>query len=123
MPALREALKAPVDPQESLEEVIAELNAFEQEYGITTIEFYARFNQGLMGDSRDFIKWVGVFECYWYLMNKYFNPTKAATRFYTSEDVHRALFPKPPKARTVKEMKEGMQRHIKERYARREDQL
>lgn len=27
---------------------------------------------------------------------------------YTSEDVHRALFSKPPKARTLAEMKEGV---------------
>lgn len=40
-------------------------------------------------------------------------------RRYTSEDVHRALFPKPPKARTTKEMKEGIRQHMKERYARR----
>jgi bifunctional DNA-binding transcriptional regulator/antitoxin component of YhaV-PrlF toxin-antitoxin module len=39
-------------------------------------------------------------------------------RSYTSEDVHRALFPEPPKARTLKEMKEGIKQHIKERYAR-----
>lgn len=38
---------------------------------------------------------------------------------YTSEDIHHALFPKPPKARKVKEMKEGIRQHIKERYARR----
>ena len=38
---------------------------------------------------------------------------------YTSEDIHRALFPQPPQARTVKEMKEGIRQHIKERYARR----
>lgn len=38
---------------------------------------------------------------------------------YTSEDVHRALFPKSPKPRTLKEMKEGIRQHIKGRYARR----
>ena len=119
LPALREAMKAPVNPQESLEEVIAELNAFERQYGITTIEFFARFNRGLMGDSRDFIKWAGLFQGYQHLMNKYFNPTKAETRSYTSEDMHRALFPKPPKARTLKEMKEGIQQHMKERHAGR----
>ena len=36
---------------------------------------------------------------------------------YTSEDVHRALFPKPPKPRTLEEMKEGVRRYIKGRYA------
>jgi hypothetical protein len=78
LPALREALKAPVNPQESLEEVIAELNAFEQHYGMTTVEFYARFKRGLMGDSRDFIKWAGAFEDYQYLMKKYFSVRKVA---------------------------------------------
>jgi bifunctional DNA-binding transcriptional regulator/antitoxin component of YhaV-PrlF toxin-antitoxin module len=38
---------------------------------------------------------------------------------YTSEDIHRAVFSKPPQTRTVKEMKEGLRQHIKERYARR----
>jgi bifunctional DNA-binding transcriptional regulator/antitoxin component of YhaV-PrlF toxin-antitoxin module len=38
---------------------------------------------------------------------------------YTSEDVHRALFPKPPQARTLEELKDGVRRYIKGRYARR----
>jgi bifunctional DNA-binding transcriptional regulator/antitoxin component of YhaV-PrlF toxin-antitoxin module len=37
---------------------------------------------------------------------------------YTSEDVNRALFPEKPKARTVKEMKEGIARNMRGRYAR-----
>ncbi len=78
LPALREALKAPVNPQESLEEVIAEINAFERQYGLTTIEFYARFKLGLMGDSQDFMHWAGDFECYQYLMSKYFSARKVA---------------------------------------------
>lgn len=78
LPALREALKAPVNPAESLEEVIAEINAFERQYGLTTIEFFARFKRGLMGDSREFIRWAGLFEDYQYLMNKYFSAHKVA---------------------------------------------
>lgn len=73
LPIIREAMKAPINPQESLDSVIAELNAFEQHYGLTTVEFYARFNRGLMGDSRDFILWAGAFEDYQYLMSKYFS--------------------------------------------------
>ena len=39
---------------------------------------------------------------------------------YTSEDLHRALFPKgPPKPKTVKEMITGIERYVKTRYARR----
>ena len=38
---------------------------------------------------------------------------------YTSEDVHRALFPKPPQPRTLEGLKEGVRRYMKRRYARR----
>lgn len=72
LPTLRAALSEPVDAQESLAAVIAELNAFEQQYGLTTIEFFARFKAGLMGDSRDFLKWAGAFDDYRYLVDQYF---------------------------------------------------
>lgn len=38
---------------------------------------------------------------------------------YSSEDIHKALFPKPPQSRTLEELKKGVQRYVKERYARR----
>ena len=39
---------------------------------------------------------------------------------YTSEDMHRALFPKgPPKPRKLAELKEGIRRYVRKRYARR----
>lgn len=38
---------------------------------------------------------------------------------YTSEEVHRALFPKPPKPRTLEEMKAGVRRSMKGRHVRR----
>ena len=76
--ALREAMKEPINPKESLEEVIAELNAFQQQYDMTTIEFFARFKRGLMDDSQDFIRWAGLFEAYQYLMSKYFSVEKSA---------------------------------------------
>jgi AbrB family looped-hinge helix DNA binding protein len=44
---------------------------------------------------------------------------RRAARF-TSEDIHRALFPeKAPKSRTVDDMKEGIRRRARERHARR----
>lgn len=36
---------------------------------------------------------------------------------YSSEDVHRSLFPTPPKPRTLAEMKEGVRRSIRKRRA------
>ena len=39
---------------------------------------------------------------------------------YTSQDIHRALFPKrSPQPRTLTELKEGMRRRARERHARR----
>jgi antitoxin PrlF len=36
---------------------------------------------------------------------------------YTSEEIHRSVFPTPPTARTLAEMNEGVRRHIKRRRA------
>ena len=38
---------------------------------------------------------------------------------YTSEDVHRALFPDAPRPKKLEELKSGLRRHIKGRHARR----
>jgi AbrB family looped-hinge helix DNA binding protein len=39
---------------------------------------------------------------------------------FSSEDIHRAVFPAhPPEARTIDEMKDGIRRRARERYARR----
>ena len=38
---------------------------------------------------------------------------------YTSEDLHRSLFPTPPKSRTLAELKDGVRRDIQRRHARR----
>jgi AbrB family looped-hinge helix DNA binding protein len=37
---------------------------------------------------------------------------------YSSEEIHRALFPKRPTSHTLEEMKEGIRTHMKKRYAR-----
>jgi AbrB family looped-hinge helix DNA binding protein len=38
---------------------------------------------------------------------------------YSSEDIHRAVFAKRPKARTLEELKQGIERHILTKHARR----
>jgi AbrB family looped-hinge helix DNA binding protein len=39
---------------------------------------------------------------------------------YTSEDVHKALFPMPaPEPKNLEEMKEGLRRHVRAKHARR----
>ena len=38
---------------------------------------------------------------------------------FSSEDIHRVLFPEgAPQPRTVEEMKEGIRRYVRQRYAR-----
>lgn len=38
---------------------------------------------------------------------------------FTSDDIHHALFKKPPKSRTIEELKEGIRKSVRERHARR----
>jgi antitoxin PrlF len=40
-------------------------------------------------------------------------------RRYTSDDVNRALFAAKPKRRTLRELKEGIRKHVRGRHARR----
>lgn len=37
---------------------------------------------------------------------------------YSSEDLHRALFPKEPSKKTIEQMKAGLSRYVKKRHAR-----
>jgi AbrB family looped-hinge helix DNA binding protein len=38
---------------------------------------------------------------------------------FSSEDIHRALFPRPPRAQTTEALKDGLRQHVKRRHARR----
>lgn len=62
--------------EESLESLIVTLREFEDKYGMSTVEFYARFALGKMGDSADFMKWASAFIRYQRLVQTYF-PRKA----------------------------------------------
>ena len=37
---------------------------------------------------------------------------------YSSEDVHKALFARTPRRRTLKELKEGIRKYVRKRHAR-----
>lgn len=68
-----------IDINKSLEELIAALRKFEDKYGMSTVEFYARFMAGKMGDSADFVDWAGDFMIYQRFVQKYFRrQTKVA---------------------------------------------
>jgi AbrB family looped-hinge helix DNA binding protein len=38
---------------------------------------------------------------------------------YSSEDIHRAVFAKPPKPRSSEELKQGIAKHMQKKHARR----
>jgi antitoxin PrlF len=38
---------------------------------------------------------------------------------HTSKSIHEALFAKPPRERTLKELDEGIRRHVRSKHARR----
>jgi hypothetical protein len=60
---LREACRN-IDVNESLEILIKRMRDLEERYGMSTVEFYAQFVAGKMGDCRDFIVWAGTFQSY-----------------------------------------------------------
>lgn len=62
-----------LDINESIESLLATMRGFEEQYGMSTLEFYARFAAGKMGDSRDFIKWAGAFDLYNRLLQMHFH--------------------------------------------------
>lgn len=71
-------LKGKTNVNDSIESLVEEMNGFEQEYGLSTVEFYARFAVGKMGDSRDFIKWAAAFDDYHYLLRTYIHSRSQA---------------------------------------------
>lgn len=47
-----------------VDRLLRELVSFENEYGMATDVFYARFMRGEMGDDLPFIRWAGRYELY-----------------------------------------------------------
>ncbi len=53
-----------LDPEESLREILDELRTLEQKYGMSTIEFYARYRAGQMGDAEEFMYWAFLYRAF-----------------------------------------------------------
>ena len=66
-----------VDVNESLESLIQTMHAYEAQFGMSTVEFYARYLAGKMGDSRDVMRWAGAFEDYQALLREHFRHAAA----------------------------------------------
>ena len=48
--------------EEQYKRLEKELRDFEERYGMPSEEFYAKFEQGKLGDEMDFIEWSATFE-------------------------------------------------------------
>ncbi len=44
------------------EDIETELRNFEGRFGLTSADFYEKYNRGEMGDSVDVIEWAGLYE-------------------------------------------------------------
>jgi hypothetical protein len=51
-------------PVEALIALIRSLVAYEQQYTLSSAEFYARYQRGEMGDTADMIEWAGDYQHY-----------------------------------------------------------
>ena len=56
-----------LDREESLREVLDELLSLEQKYGMSTLEFYARYRAGQMGDAEEFMYWAFLYRAFVHL--------------------------------------------------------
>ena len=51
-------------PLEALVALIRSLVAYEQQYQMSSADFYARYQRGEMGDSADVVEWAGDYQHY-----------------------------------------------------------
>jgi hypothetical protein len=61
MPIQRTIYTSPV---EALSALIRSLVAYEQQYQMSSADFYARYQRGEMGDTEDFVEWAGDYQHY-----------------------------------------------------------
>ena len=62
--ALLHQLADAMDDNQSLQQMIGQLRRYEQQYNLSTVEFYPQFIAGALGDSSDFLLWASLYETY-----------------------------------------------------------
>lgn len=64
-----------LDVNESIGDLVEEMQQFERKYKMSTIDFYARFASGKLedADSGDFMRWAIAFADYQHLLGKQFS--------------------------------------------------
>ena len=66
-----------LDIDESLDSLIRTMHDYEAQFGMSTIEFYARYLAGKMGDNRDVMRWAGAFDDYQALLSEHYRRAAA----------------------------------------------
>ena len=61
---LLEQIEARSSTMDDILALLRQLVAFEQEHGLASDVFYARFMRGEMGDALPLVKWAGRYELY-----------------------------------------------------------
>ncbi len=61
---LLEEARRDANPLDALLALGRQLLSFEQQYDMTSAEFYAKYKRGEMGDDRDFVQWAGRYRLY-----------------------------------------------------------
>lgn len=51
-------------PVEALAALIRSLVAYEQRYQMPSVDFFARYQKGELGDTADFVEWAGDYQHY-----------------------------------------------------------
>ncbi len=65
---LRE-VSAQYDPVDKLLSLERDMALFEQTHGLTSSEFFRRYQAGTMGDSIEYVRWAGRYKLYQNLKN------------------------------------------------------
>jgi len=60
-----------VDPDESLKDLLDQMKHYEEKYNMSTLDFYAQFITGKMGDGSEVIKWAGAYDQYMHIVQTY----------------------------------------------------
>ncbi len=70
-------LRERLDINESIASLIQTMHEYEAQFGISTVEFYAQYLAGKMGDGRDVMRWAGSFDDYQTLLREHFQQQAA----------------------------------------------
>jgi hypothetical protein len=60
--AERQLLLSRIKEEQTHDEICEKLHHYEQQYGMSSEQFYRQFSTGELGDDADYIDWAGFYE-------------------------------------------------------------